>query len=232
MSLLAVSVQFYGQPRIVARLKRGHFYPPPDVDSAIVRLDPHPGGPLLPPEETTRFFEVARAGFGQPRKQLKNSLAAGLGVDAEAAARWLERAGIDPRRDLKRPPEVAGCLLDGVHPQGGVPGQRKVLRWRSGWDWSKRPALSNRQSGEGAPACQRPWLPADPTNMTLIIHLPMTSILEARPAAQFNQGVNRQFRDGEVGWKRIEAGGRSSWSICTGRRSRSPGRTTCRKHSN
>ena len=98
MSLLAVSVQFYGQPRIVARLKRGHFYPPPDVDSAIVRIDPHPGGPLLPPEETARFFEVARAGFSQPRKQVRNSLAAGLGVDAGTAVRWLERAGIDPRR--------------------------------------------------------------------------------------------------------------------------------------
>ena len=39
MSLLAVSVQFYGQPRIVARIPAGAFYPPPKVDSAVLRID-------------------------------------------------------------------------------------------------------------------------------------------------------------------------------------------------
>ncbi len=39
MSLLAVSVQFYGQPRIVLRLKPAAFWPPPEVESAVVRID-------------------------------------------------------------------------------------------------------------------------------------------------------------------------------------------------
>ena len=39
MSLLAVSVQFYGQPRIVARIPAGAFRPVPAVDSAVVRID-------------------------------------------------------------------------------------------------------------------------------------------------------------------------------------------------
>ncbi len=98
MSLLAVSVQFYGRPRVMARLKPGSFYPPPGVESAIVQIEPHPGGPLLPPGEAPGFFAVARAGFSQPRKQLKNSLAAGLRVDAGTASGWLAAAGIDPRR--------------------------------------------------------------------------------------------------------------------------------------
>jgi 16S rRNA (adenine1518-N6/adenine1519-N6)-dimethyltransferase len=98
MSLLAVSVQFYGTPRAVARLKPGHFYPPPDVESAIVRIDPHPGGPLLPPEQAARFFQIARAGFSQPRKQIKNSLASALSLDADSVVHWLTAAGIAPAR--------------------------------------------------------------------------------------------------------------------------------------
>jgi 16S rRNA (adenine1518-N6/adenine1519-N6)-dimethyltransferase len=44
------------------------------------------------------FFRVARAGFSQPRKQLRNTLAAGLSVPPASAAAWLERAGIAPQR--------------------------------------------------------------------------------------------------------------------------------------
>jgi len=98
MSLLAVSVQFYGAARIVARLKPGHFFPRPEVESAIVRIEPHPAGPPLPLDEAPRFFEMVRAGFSQPRKQVKNSLAAGLGLSVEAATGWLEAAGIAPTR--------------------------------------------------------------------------------------------------------------------------------------
>ncbi len=99
MSLLAVSVQFYGRPQRVARIPAGAFYPPPKVDSAAVRID------VYPPDERPvqgidpeHFFRVVRAGFGQRRKQLRNSLAAGLRLgtgDVEAA---LERAGIAPQR--------------------------------------------------------------------------------------------------------------------------------------
>jgi 16S rRNA (adenine1518-N6/adenine1519-N6)-dimethyltransferase len=98
MSLLAVGVQFYGQPEVMARLKPGHFYPPPNVESAIVRIAPHPGGPPLAGAARDRFFRVARAGFGQPRKQLRNSLSAGLGLSAQVVVDWLAGAGIDPTR--------------------------------------------------------------------------------------------------------------------------------------
>ncbi len=97
MSLLAVSVQFYGTPRIVARLKPGVFYPPPTVESAVVRVTPHTQ-PYLPPAEWVGFFRMVRAGFSQKRKQLKNCLSAGLAMPIEQATAWLERAGIDPRR--------------------------------------------------------------------------------------------------------------------------------------
>lgn len=98
MSLLAVSVQFYGQPELVTRLSAANFYPQPEVGSAILRIMPHPAGPLLPAADAPGFFRVVRAGFSQPRKQVKNSLQAGLSAPQEAVLGWLAAAGIDPRR--------------------------------------------------------------------------------------------------------------------------------------
>lgn len=97
MSLLAMSVQFYGLPRIVARIPRGAFYPPPEVDSAALRIDLRSSFPV-PETEEERFFRVVRAGFSQRRKQLKNSLAHGLGVSTESVVKALRASGLDERR--------------------------------------------------------------------------------------------------------------------------------------
>ena len=97
MSLLAVSVQFYGLPRIVGRLKPAAFWPRPDVDSAIVRIDVQGRPELAVPDEAT-FFRVARAGFSQRRKQLRNALGNGLGISSAAAADLLAAADVDPQR--------------------------------------------------------------------------------------------------------------------------------------
>lgn len=100
MSLLAVSVQFYGRPRIVARLPAGAFYPPPQVDSAVVRIDVGDRPTVDLPEAVTEkaFFRAVRAGFGQKRKTLRNSLSAGLGLLPARVEEALRQAGIDPRR--------------------------------------------------------------------------------------------------------------------------------------
>jgi 16S rRNA (adenine1518-N6/adenine1519-N6)-dimethyltransferase len=97
MSLLAVSVRVYGQPRLVARIKAGSFYPVPKVDSAVVRVDLYEQ-PVVPLEELEGFFEVVRAGFSGRRKQLRNALSRGLNRDAQAIALALRQAGIDPAR--------------------------------------------------------------------------------------------------------------------------------------
>ncbi|MFZ5919413.1 MAG: 16S rRNA (adenine(1518)-N(6)/adenine(1519)-N(6))-dimethyltransferase RsmA [Chloroflexota bacterium] len=97
MSLLAVSVQFYGRPSVVGRIKAGAFYPPPNVDSAIVRIDRHVGSPVQVADER-EFFAVVRAGFAQRRKQLRNSLPPGLHRPQAQITAALEAAGVDPRR--------------------------------------------------------------------------------------------------------------------------------------
>ncbi len=97
MSLLALSVQVFGQPRPVLRIPAGAFYPPPQVDSVSLRVDLYPQ-PLIPADLLNDFFRLAKAGFAQKRKTLRNSLSAGLAIPPAQAAALLEAAGIDPQR--------------------------------------------------------------------------------------------------------------------------------------
>lgn len=97
MSLLAVAVQVYTRPSLVRRLPPGAFVPPPKVSSAVLRLDPHPQS-LVPSAKRQSFFALVRAGFGQKRKMLRNSLAAGLGLAAQDTEAALLAAGLSPQQ--------------------------------------------------------------------------------------------------------------------------------------
>jgi 16S rRNA (adenine1518-N6/adenine1519-N6)-dimethyltransferase len=120
MSLLAVSVQFYGRPQLLFRIKPGNFYPSPGVESAVVRVDLRTTTPVLA-EDTAAFFRVVRAGFAQRRKQLRNGLAAGLRRPPDEVAARLRQAGVDPRR---RPQALSLEEWAGiVHALGGLGGE-------------------------------------------------------------------------------------------------------------
>lgn len=97
LSLLAVSVQYYGRPQIINRLPPAVFWPRPEVDSAVLRIDTYDQPPVQVPDDKT-FFRVVRAGFSQKRKQLKNAVGSGLSINATAAGELLTQAGIDPTR--------------------------------------------------------------------------------------------------------------------------------------
>ena len=97
MSLMAVSVQFYGRPRIIAKIPSGAFIPPPKVDSAVVRIDTYDAPPIDVPGVDS-FFHVVRAGFGQKRKQLRNALSGGLGLSACEVVAAMEEAGVESHR--------------------------------------------------------------------------------------------------------------------------------------
>lgn len=97
MSLLSVSVQFYGKPELVMRLNPAVFWPRPDVESAVIRIDTFPNPSVDVPDDAT-FFKVVRAGFGQKRKQLKNALSSGLALSGEQIDQLLAVARIDGRR--------------------------------------------------------------------------------------------------------------------------------------
>ena len=97
MSLLALSVQVYGTAAIKARIPANAFYPQPKVDSAVLRVDGYKT-PRVPELLIPAFFELARAGFGQKRKQIHNALSKNLGKPASLVLEWLHFAGIRPEQ--------------------------------------------------------------------------------------------------------------------------------------
>ena len=82
---------------IVDYVSASSFYPQPKVDSAILQIELYEQPPVRVPD-VDKFFEVVRAGFSAPRKQLRNALAQGLGVLPREAAGFIEGAEINPRR--------------------------------------------------------------------------------------------------------------------------------------
>jgi 16S rRNA (adenine1518-N6/adenine1519-N6)-dimethyltransferase len=95
MSLLALSVQVYGQPSIAAHIPAEAFYPAPQVASAVVRIDLYPE-PRIPRPQLPTFFRLAKAGYSQKRKNLRNALSTLYPKDKVDTL--LATAGIDPMR--------------------------------------------------------------------------------------------------------------------------------------
>ncbi len=97
MSLLALSVQVYGEPELRGRIPANAFYPQPKIDSAVLRIAGYPS-PRVPQALIEALFVLARAGFGQKRKQLHNALAKNLGKPNETVLEWLSAAGVRPEQ--------------------------------------------------------------------------------------------------------------------------------------
>jgi 16S rRNA (adenine1518-N6/adenine1519-N6)-dimethyltransferase len=97
MSLLALSVQIYGTPRIAAHIPANAFFPAPKVDSAVLIVEIY-SSPRIREELLNTFFKLIKAGFSQKRKTLRNSLSSGLHISPTDAADLLTRVNIDPQR--------------------------------------------------------------------------------------------------------------------------------------
>ena len=96
LSLLALSVLLYGEPHLELRIPAGAFYPKPEVDSAVIKINLHQE-PLLETALRDGFFEIVKAGFTHKRKTLRNSISKGLGWEAAEVESFLQSQGIDPR---------------------------------------------------------------------------------------------------------------------------------------
>lgn len=101
LSVLAVSVQFYGKPSIASRLNPAVFWPRPDVESAILKIETY-DTPAVDVPDNDLFFKVVKAGFSQKRKQLKNALSGGLSLKS----RVINEIFADTSVDLKRRAET------------------------------------------------------------------------------------------------------------------------------
>jgi len=92
MSLLAVSVQFYSTPEIISYVSKKSFWPKPKVDSAIIKISQ-----IKKPKNINieKFFQVIKAGFSSPRKQLVNNLSQKLNLDREKIRKALTQCRLD-----------------------------------------------------------------------------------------------------------------------------------------
>lgn len=73
MNVLALSIQPFGYPKIIAKVSPQAFFPPPKITSAIVKIEPYKT-PLISPEIQEQYFALIHKAFGQKRKQLASTL--------------------------------------------------------------------------------------------------------------------------------------------------------------
>jgi 16S rRNA (adenine1518-N6/adenine1519-N6)-dimethyltransferase len=118
LSLLALSVQVYGEPSITHQIPAGAFFPVPKVNSAVVRIEIYPQ-PRIPREHLDTFFSLIKAGFAQKRKTLQNALSAGMKWEKQKTSDLLLSADIDPmRRAQTLGMEEWGNLVDRINSKG------------------------------------------------------------------------------------------------------------------
>ena len=90
---VSVSVHYHSRPQVLFGVSRGSFLPPPNVDSAVIRLDLRREPPVQVADEGW-FFRVSRAAFAQRRKTAANSISASLSLPKAQVEAALGAAGI------------------------------------------------------------------------------------------------------------------------------------------
>lgn len=79
---VTLAVAYYSEPEFLFNVKRGSFMPPPNVDSAVIKLNIRKEPPVVLNSEKA-FFKLIKAAFMHRRKTLVNSVASGLGIKKE-----------------------------------------------------------------------------------------------------------------------------------------------------
>jgi 16S rRNA (adenine1518-N6/adenine1519-N6)-dimethyltransferase len=92
---VSAAVSYFSEPQILFGVDRSSFLPQPNVDSAVIRLDVREE-PAIQIKSEKNFFALVKAAFGQRRKTVLNSVAAGLSLDKEQVLAALNRAEIAP----------------------------------------------------------------------------------------------------------------------------------------
>lgn len=93
-SILSLSVKAYGTPKVIEKVSRAHFSPPPSVDSAILLID-NISKHFFRDITEDQFFRVVHAGFASKRKFLANNLGAVFGKEKSVAS--MQESGIDEK---------------------------------------------------------------------------------------------------------------------------------------
>ena len=89
---VSVAVNYYTKPKILFEVDRSQFLPPPNVDSAVIRLDVLAQPPVAVADRDY-FFKVVQAAFCYRRKTALNSISAYLNLDKPKVAAAIEKSG-------------------------------------------------------------------------------------------------------------------------------------------
>jgi len=113
---ITVLCQYYTKPEMVCIVPAGSFYPPPKVDSAVLRMKMLPE-PAVTVKDEKMFFRVVKAAFAQRRKTLLNCLQSGFSADKETISNVLESIGISPqirgeKLDISEFARIADALFE------------------------------------------------------------------------------------------------------------------------
>ncbi|PSR12965.1 16S rRNA (adenine(1518)-N(6)/adenine(1519)-N(6))-dimethyltransferase [filamentous cyanobacterium CCP3] len=76
---LSVRVQYLADCELVCPVPARAFQPPPQVDSAVVKITPRP--PITPSDDLAGFDRLVKLGFGSKRKMLRNNLKGAIDRD-------------------------------------------------------------------------------------------------------------------------------------------------------
>ncbi|MEA2097976.1 MAG: 16S rRNA (adenine(1518)-N(6)/adenine(1519)-N(6))-dimethyltransferase RsmA [Patescibacteria group bacterium] len=99
LSVLALSVQVYGEPEITDYVDKSSFYPEPKVDSAILKIKNIHRSTVSDKNaiscvSTKDLFKIIKIGFSAKRKKLVNNLSAGLHIEKTQSEELLSKTGI------------------------------------------------------------------------------------------------------------------------------------------
>lgn len=125
MSVLAVSVQYYGAPRIVTKVAKGSFWPSPKVDSAVIEVDVKQTKTDNVTDEN--FFRIVKIGFSNKRKQLWRNLVDGMGLDKILVRNILKEV---TGNEIIRAQELSVDDWKQVAGRLGIGGHEKALNYR------------------------------------------------------------------------------------------------------
>jgi 16S rRNA (adenine1518-N6/adenine1519-N6)-dimethyltransferase len=95
---VTLRIAYRADATIVRRVPASVFWPTPNVDSALVRVEPRPPRVEV---DAVALFRVIDVAFSERRKTMTNALRR-LGLDASASADVLARSEVDPSARAER----------------------------------------------------------------------------------------------------------------------------------
>lgn len=93
-SAITLAIECVGNARVTRNVSRNMFYPSPNVDSAVVRIDVD--RQKLAGENTALLHKLVRGAFAMRRKTLANNLSVAFRMSKQQAADLIESCGFSP----------------------------------------------------------------------------------------------------------------------------------------